>query len=421
MPEPRASSPAPVSFGPYTLVRRIGQGGMGEVFLAREEALGRACVVKKVLPGLSDNPQFLTRFRDEARVVRRLSHPNIVRVWAMGEVRGQLFLAMEYVAGKTLNRLTSRLRKRGQELAPALALLIGERMCEGLAHAHDLTDEHGLPLHLVHRDLSPANVCLSYAGEVKLIDFGAAQSTLKETQTAPGVVMGSIGYMAPEHALKKHVDRRADVYATGVLLWELLSWQPPRVDGNLAERWRRAASPRWEPPSQHRPSLPREVDAVVLQALATDPGARFPTAQHLGAALRGLRESLAPGVGDAALAGLLQGLFAPERAVEDAVLADLLRGRSRLRRPLTERQLPTFAPPTALAFEHRALEGPAELRAEDVVLLEDEDASSQPTSRDVPVDGEPTASALRLPRPWLALGLFLAALAVGFLGTWLLG
>jgi serine/threonine-protein kinase len=431
---------------------------MGEVFLAREEEAGRACVVKKVLPTLAGNEQFLARFRDEARVVRRLSHPNIARVWAMGDVAGELYLAMEYVAGKTLNRLAWRLRNQKRTLPLGLALLIGERMCQGLAHAHDATDEHGHPLHLVHRDLSPANVCISYGGEVKIIDFGAAQSTLKEAQTAPSVVMGSITYMAPEQARKKRVDRRADVYATGVLLWELLAWQPIKQEGDVVQRWRRAAYPHWEPPSRHRPALPPEVDAVVMKALAAEPEERFVDATAFGAALRALRESLVPGLGDADLARLMGEAFEREKAVEDGVLAELLRGTPALSRPLTEKEMPTFAPPTALAFEHRALDAPPDfVPSAEVELLEDpvsagtDSAESplKPTSREVrvafdtlvrdvdeggevqapepvaqvpqPVAQQPVPAADASRKRWLAAVLFLAALAAGFLGVWWLG
>ncbi|MCY1073417.1 serine/threonine-protein kinase [Archangium lansingense] len=462
-PETTASSPGPIPFGPYTLVRRIGYGGMGEVFLAREEEPGRACVVKKVLPGLAGNTQFLARFRDEARVVLRLSHPNIARVWAMGEVAGALYLAMEYVEGKTLNRLAWRLRNRGLSLSPGMVLLIGERMCAGLAYAHDAADEQGQPLHLVHRDLSPANVCISYAGEVKIIDFGAAQSTLKEAQTAPSVVMGSIAYMAPEQARKKRVDRRADVYATGVVLWELLAWRPLPQKGDVTERWKRAAYPQWEPPSRHRP-LPPEVDAVVLKALATEPEARFPDAAALGAALRQVREKYAPDVGDADLARLMSEAFAKEKTVEDGVLAELLRREVLPRRSIPEKEMPAFAPPTALAFEHRALDAPAGyVPSAEVVLVEESrpeprpeatvTQSQTPLSREVRVafdvdvtsevlvaqpgqgsglvqaieegeESEPPVSAGASPpslKGWLAAGLFLAALAVGFLLVWLLG
>ncbi|WP_434385934.1 serine/threonine-protein kinase [Melittangium boletus] len=436
-------------------MRRIGYGGMGEVFLAREEAPGRACVVKKVLPGLAGNANFLARFRDEARVVRRLSHPNIARVWDMGEVQGELYLAMEYVAGKTLNRLMWRLRKLGRVLSPGLALLVAERMCQGLAHAHAVTDEQGHPLHLVHRDLSTANVCISYAGEVKIIDFGAAQSTLKEAQTAPSVVMGSLAYMAPEHARKQRVDRRADVYATGVVLWELLAWQPLAQQGDVVARWRRAAYPEWVPPSAHRAGLPPALDAVVMKALATEPEARFQDAHAFAQALRAVRESLAPGLTDADLARLMREAFAREKTVEDAVLAELVRGRPTLRRPLTERELPAFAPPTALAFEHRALDAPGDFLPSSQVELVEPAPPEAATSREVRVAfdvdltshetalaerspgsglvrapeeargvfSEEVPEVIEAPEPpartgWLALGLFLAALASGFALMW---
>ncbi|MBU8895757.1 serine/threonine protein kinase [Corallococcus sp. M34] len=358
-PEPLTG---PVRFGPYTLVRRIGAGGMGEVFLAREEALGRAVVVKKVLPGLVANRQFVGRFRDEARVVVRLAHPNIARVYAMGEAEGQLYLAMEYVQGKTLSRLAYRLRQRGRMMPLGALLHLGQRLCEGLAYAHDALDETGHPLHLVHRDLSPANVCLSYAGEVKIIDFGAAQSTLKEQQTSPRVVIGNLTYMAPEQARKRFVDRRADVYAAGALLWELFAWKPLPQRGDPAERWRRAAYPQWESAGRHRPGLPRSVDVFLLRALAAEPSERFPDAAAMSAALGELKAKLAPGVGDSDLARLMGDAFPREKQLETKVLAELLREDATQSR--TQQEFPAVhAPPTALAFEHSGLEAPEEFLA----------------------------------------------------------
>nr|WP_286202589.1 protein kinase [Comamonas sp. JC664] len=353
-PEPLSG---PVRFGSYTLVRRIGAGGMGEVFLAREESPRRACVVKKVLPQLMASPQFAGRFRDEARVVVRLHHPNIARVYAMGEVDGQLFLSMEYVQGKTLSRLTYRLRQLGKTLPLGIMLHLGQRLCEGLAYAHDATDESGHPLHLVHRDLSPANVCISYAGEVKIIDFGAAQSTLKEQQTAPRVVIGNLTYMAPEQARKRFVDRRADVYAVGALLWELFAWRPLAQRGDPVERWRRAAYPQWEPAGRFREGVPSSVDAFLMRALASEPDSRFPDAVAMGAELARLKAKLAPNVGDADLARFISGAFPREKKAEELVLRELLReARSR---PLTEPELAAvLVPPTALAFEHGGIEAP---------------------------------------------------------------
>ncbi|WP_338871792.1 serine/threonine protein kinase [Myxococcus stipitatus] len=353
-PEPLAG---PVRFGPYTLVRRIGAGGMGEVFLAREESPRRACVVKKVLPQLMQSPQFVGRFRDEARVVVRLAHPNIARVYAMGEVDGQLYLSMEYVRGKTLSRLSYRLRQLGRMMPLGIVLHLGQRLCEGLAYAHDATDEEGHGLHLVHRDLSPANVCISYSGEVKIIDFGAAQSTLKEQQTAPRVVIGNLTYMSPEQARKRFVDRRADLYAVGVLLWELCAWKPLSQRGDPVERWRRAAYPQWEPAGKFREGLPSSVDAFLSKAMAPEPVNRFPDGAAMGAELARLKAKLTPGVGDAELAKLMALVFPREKKAEETLLEELLREEAR--RAHTEPEFAaTLTPPTALAFEHSALEAP---------------------------------------------------------------
>src|SRR6185436_12910354 len=196
------------------------------------------------------NRAFVGRFLDEAKVVVRLNHPNVARVYAMGEAEGEYFLTMEYVQGKTVSRFTKRLRDRKQHMPLGAILLIGERVCTGLQYAHDANDERGQPLQLVHRDLSPANVCVSYRGEVKIIDFGAAQSTLKQEHTAPRVVIGNLAYMAPEQARKQRVDHRADLYSAGVMLYELLTRQFLSQKGDPLERWRKAAYPSWKVPSK---------------------------------------------------------------------------------------------------------------------------------------------------------------------------
>jgi serine/threonine-protein kinase len=431
---------------------------MGEVYLAREESPRRACVVKKVLPRLMENKQFLGRFRDEARVVVHLQHPQIARVYAMGEVEGQLYLSMEYVQGKTLSRLAYRMRQKGQVMPVGVILHIGERLCQGLAYAHDAKDGTGQPLQLVHRDLSPANICLSYDGELKIIDFGASQSTLKEQQTAPRVVIGNLTYMSPEQARKKFVDRRADVYAAGVVLWELLAWNPLPQKGEPLERWRRAAYPKWEPASRFRAGLPPQVDALLMKTLSVEPGERFPDAAALGAELARLKARLAPEVGDADVARLMREVFAEEKTTEDQVLKDLL-GQDPSRR-LTEQAIPAkLAPPTALAFEHSGLEAP-----EDYVPAEEPsnpgparkapkaprretreasvsfgldvapdpevgmvDARRPPLMRAIeegeeespaPAVAEGSAGSGRM--VWLAVGLFLGASALGFGVVWLL-
>ncbi len=355
---------APVPFGKYDLIRRIGAGGMGEVFLAREgQGVGglppRACVVKKVLPSLLENRAFVGRFRDESRVVVRLKHDNIARVYAMGEVNGEYFLTMEYVQGKTISRFTRRLRDKKQQLPLGLILWLGEKVCTGLQYAHDAKDEKGQPLHLVHRDLSPANVCISYRGEVKIIDFGAAQSTMKEEQTAPRIVIGNLTYMAPEQAKKQLVDRRADIYSVGVMLWELLAWHALPQKGDPIERWRKAANPSWEPPSLYHGTLPREVDDLVLKALKKSPSDRYPSAEVFGEAMKKLRLRFAPNTDEKVLSDLLSRVFRREKESEDQVLAHTMQGIPIGDEPTTQTRRLQFVPPTALAFEHTAVVAPA--------------------------------------------------------------
>ena len=377
------SPESPVQFGKFQLLRRIGAGGMGEVFLAREMGPHgpRACVVKKVLPNLVENRAFVGRFLDESRVVVRLKHPNIARVYAMGEILGEYYLAMEYVQGKTVSRFAKRLRDKNEQLPMGLVLLLTEKICAGLQYAHEAKDDQGGSLHLVHRDLSPANVCVSYRGDVKIIDFGAAQSTLKEEQTAPRVVIGNLTYMAPEQARKQPVDGRADVYSCGVLMWELLAWHALPQKGDPIERWRKAANPVWEPPSRHNPTVPHEIDAVVLKALKKDPAERYVSAAELQRVLHAARIRFAPDASERDLAALLSRMFAKEKLAEDGVLAEAVQGKPE---PTGKTRRVQVVPPTALAFEHTAVLAPADF------LPPQDDITDPGRPREAVDDGPPT-------------------------------
>jgi serine/threonine protein kinase len=370
--EPTPESPVP--FGKFQLLRRIGAGGMGEVFLAREMGPHgpRACVVKKVLPNLVENRAFVGRFLDESKVVVRLKHPNIARVYAMGEVDGEYYLAMEYVQGKTVSRFAKRLRDKGEQMPMGVVLLLAEKICAGLQYAHDAKDDQGGPLALVHRDLSPANVCVSYRGDVKIIDFGAAQSTLKEEQTAPRVVIGNLTYMAPEQARKQPVDGRADVYSCGVLMWELLAWHALPQKGDPIERWRKAASPSWEPPSLHNKAVPKEIDAIVLKALRKDPNERYVSAAEMQRVLHAARTRFAPDSSERDLSALLSRMFAREKGAEDQLLSDAVQGKSPSQETTDKtrkgtQRIVSVVPPTALAFEHTAVVQPREYMPTDDV------------------------------------------------------
>jgi eukaryotic-like serine/threonine-protein kinase len=293
--------------------------------------------------------------------VVRLRHNNIARVYAMGDVNGEYFLAMEYVQGKTVSRFTRRLRDKRQIMPLGQILLLGERVCQGLSYAHDVKDEDQAPLHLVHRDLSPANVCISYRGEVKIIDFGAAQSTLKEEQTAPRVVIGNLTYMAPEQAKKQFVDRRADVYSVGVMLWELLAWHALPQKGDPIERWRRAANPVWDAPSLYRGNVPSEIDQAILKALKKVPDDRFPDAGSFGAELTALRKKFAPAESEKDIGALLSLVFKREKQSEDEVLLETTQGVPLGdSHPTDKTKRPFFVPPNVLAFEHKAIAAPGD-------------------------------------------------------------
>ena len=219
----------PRLLGRYELVHLLGQGGMGEVYLAKiSGAAGfeKPCIVKTILPALLKDGQFLDRFHHEAKVLVHLVHSSIAQVYDMGEAEGTYYMALEYVAGVDLAYLQEQARTEGQQLPVPVALYLGQRIAEGLGYAHRKTGPDGTPLGIVHRDVSPHNVMVSYEGEVKVIDFGLAKSAARSKYTLPSTVMGKLGYMSPEQARAEPVDHRSDIYSCGVVVWELLAGRP---------------------------------------------------------------------------------------------------------------------------------------------------------------------------------------------------
>ncbi|HZJ65067.1 MAG TPA: serine/threonine-protein kinase, partial [Kofleriaceae bacterium] len=219
----------PRKFGKYHLLGPLAQGGMGALYLAvgGDRGLERLMVIKTVLPHLAD-AEYVARFRDEAKVVIKLSHGNLIPVFDAGLVGGELFLAMDFVEGRDLRAVWNRCAKKQVAFPIDVAVYIVKELCRGLAYAHAFPD-----LHLVHRDISPPNVLVSYSGEVKLTDFGLASSTLKLEKTAPGIIYGKVAYMSPEQARGEKLDGRSDMYAAAIVLWELLTGRqlfPPGKD-----------------------------------------------------------------------------------------------------------------------------------------------------------------------------------------------
>lgn len=216
----------PTTFGKYELLERIAVGGMAEIFLARSASLGgvtRTCVIKRILPEHSCDRQFVSMFIDEARITIGLDHENIVKLYDFGQVDGVYFMAMEHVDGIDLVDLLRHHRQAELEMDPLAAAYIGRSIARALHHAHVQKDYRGVPLGIVHRDISPHNIFLSWQGDVKVGDFGIAAARNKLTVTQAGTVKGKFAYMSPEQATGTAIDGRADVWAVGVVMHELLT------------------------------------------------------------------------------------------------------------------------------------------------------------------------------------------------------
>ena len=225
MVPPDSMTPASSRLGPYRLIACLGHGGMADVHLAVSVAeatrFQKLLVVKLLKPELGAEPEFIEMFLDEARLAARLNHPNVVHTLEVAQDRGRYFIAMEYLEGQPLNRiLRSAEAMSGLDMATRLTLLL--RALAGLDYAHELVDYDGTPLNVVHRDVSPGNILVGYDGQIKITDFGIAKARDSTIETRVGVFKGKTSYMAPEQAKPGSVDRRADVYSAGVILWELI-------------------------------------------------------------------------------------------------------------------------------------------------------------------------------------------------------
>ncbi|MFT3842448.1 MAG: protein kinase [Myxococcaceae bacterium] len=276
------------------MVRRLGAGGMGEVFLAKVAGRSEPVVVKRILPHLVENPRFLRLLLEEVRIAARLLHPNIARIFELGEADGTWFVSMEWVDGRDLRDLFKRAMATGYQVPLELALRVGVEVAGGLHHAHTAQDAQGKPLKIVHRDVSPHNVLLSRHGQVKLIDFGVAKAANKVVHTAAGILKGKFPYMAPEQANAKKVDARTDVFALGIVLWELVTGKHLFRGKSDAGTLRLVRACEVPPPSNLRPNVPPELDKVLLKALSLEPRKRYPDARAMQEALQEILVGLPP-------------------------------------------------------------------------------------------------------------------------------
>ncbi len=301
--------------GRYELVRHLASGGMSRVYLARATGPGgfaRHVVLKTIPTERQDDEQYVAMFLDEARLVAALNHQHIAQVFEVGCADdGSYFFAMEYVHGETVRHLLETARKQRVKLPLEVGLSIACAAAAGLHHAHERRDASGTPLGIVHRDVSPSNVILGYDGSVKLIDFGIAKATLRTTQTQTGFIKGKAGYMAPEQARGYAVDRRSDVFALGVLAYELTTQTRAYHAESQFESIRRTLRGDIAPPSLRVADYPPALEDVIMTALELDPDDRFQDVDAMRIAFEQIARELGVGLGSTPVIRALERLFPP--------------------------------------------------------------------------------------------------------------
>jgi serine/threonine-protein kinase len=285
-PEPTAG--VPLRVGRYEVISHLATGGMAQIYLARQTGLGsfeRHVVLKTILRERAADQRFVTMFLDEAKLAATLNHQNVAQVYEVDQADGAYFMAMEFVHGENARAILETTLRRGWTIPLELAVMIISGAAAGLHHAHERKGKGGQPLNIVHRDVSPANIMVGYDGSVKVLDFGIAKAEERATKTVGGTIKGKYGYMSPEQCKGKPIDRRSDIFALGICLYELTTLRRAFKGNDDFETMKRIVAGDVVLPSVAVPGFPRELEAIVLTAMANDPNQRFQTAQELIEAL----------------------------------------------------------------------------------------------------------------------------------------
>jgi len=325
----------------YRVLNRIAAGGMAEVFRAESagvEGFKKTVAIKRVLPHLAEKKQFIGMFLDEARLSAHLSHSNCVQVFDIGVGDNTFFIVMEYVDGADLKALIEHQRKTNKPFPLEEACLICLKICEGLAYAHEAKDSKGRDLHIVHRDMSPPNVLITRHGEVKIVDFGLAKANSQLEKSEPGIIKGKFGYLSPEAAFGKTVDHRTDVFAVGIILWEMLAGRRLFLGETDLETVRQVQAANIPPVSRFNPFCNQDVDNVLAKVLARDPEQRYQSARDLGRDLSALMFRFGRPASSFDIADMLD----PVVTQRDSVRTDKLKDRGTLIGSLIEEALFEF-------------------------------------------------------------------------------
>ena len=301
----------PIQFGKYLLLEKIATGGMAELFramIAGDQGFEKLVAIKRILPHLTDQQEFIHAFIDEAKLAALLQHPNIVQVYDFGSIQKSYFISMEHLFGQDLHAIMARSKEENSPFELHHVISIVSKICEGLDYAHKLKDLQGQALHLIHRDINPVNILVTYEGEVKIVDFGIAKASGKNAKTREGLIKGKIGYMSPEQASGNLVDHRSDIFSTGIILYEMLTAEP-MYQGEDLEILAQVQEARFEPPQDLNPDLPPELCRILCHALEKDPASRYQSAGEMLMDLENCGYSISPRLASRSVAQLMNTLF----------------------------------------------------------------------------------------------------------------
>ncbi|MDX2092405.1 MAG: protein kinase [Kofleriaceae bacterium] len=346
----------PTPFGKYFLLERINVGGMAEVFRAKAfgvEGFERLVAVKRILPNIAEDKEFIRMFIEEAKLSVQLNHANIAQIFDLGVVDGSYYIALEHVHGRDLRGIFDRCRQGGEAMPVAQACFVVMKVCEGLDYAHNKRDQSGRELSLVHRDVSPQNVLVSFEGEVKLIDFGIAKAAGKGSKTQAGILKGKFGYMSPEQVRGLPSDRRSDVFSCGIVLYELLTGERLFVGESDFSTLEKVRNVEILPPSTYNRKIPDELERIVLKALAKDTEDRYQNAIDLHDELQAFVYTSGEFYSRKDLAGWMKKTFGKEIEDETAKLESY----RQLKPPPTPD--PAMAVPRTTTGQQRAAKPPA--------------------------------------------------------------
>ncbi len=319
---------APEKLGAYRVRGKLGEGGMATVYVGNGPD-GSLRALKVIKTAYAENQEFCTMFLDEGKIASRLSHDNIVKIWSLGKEGNRLFMVMDLMRGHSLHALSWAAKERGVAIGPHVAAYVGSCMASALHHAHEAKDESGQPLQIIHRDVNPSNVLVSYDGDVKMIDFGLAKAVNRSSQTAAGILKGKIGYLSPEQVSGKPLDHRSDVFTLGITLWEVSLDRRLFKAETKVESLRLIHQAEVLDPRALEPEFPPLLANVIMRCLERDRDDRYPTAKETGWALREYLRIERPGVDmKAELAALMMRVFGDERAEQDAWLEKVATSRS---------------------------------------------------------------------------------------------